>query len=99
MKLNKIEKIVIIVILLGVILVGGGFVFVMPSFEAIGRNSKTLAANLLEKAELEETLSRLDTIDADIDTQKKDALKLEGGFYPDLTTYEASEIANKIGLL
>lgn len=91
MKLNKVEKIIIAVILLGLILVGGAFIFVVPSFNEIGKNSETLAANLLEKAELDNTLARLDTIDADIEAAKADAKKAEGGFYPDLTTYEVGE--------
>jgi hypothetical protein len=93
MKLNKIEKIIIAVILLGLILVGGTFMFVVPSFKEIEKNNKVLAENRLEKAELDNTLARLDTIDADIETQKNEAKKAEGGFYPDLTTYEASEFA------
>ncbi len=93
MKLNKLEKIIVSVILLGLILIGGSIIFVKPSFDQIGRNTKTLQANLDEKAALEEKLSRLDTIDADIEAQKKDAVKYEGCFYPDLTSYEASEIA------
>ncbi|MBO6302435.1 MAG: hypothetical protein J6N15_08375 [Ruminiclostridium sp.] len=93
MRLNKLEKIIVAVILLGLILIGGTIIFVKPSFDQIGRNTKTLQANIEEKASLEERLSRLDTIDADIEEQKKDALKYEGCFYPDLTSYEASEIA------
>jgi hypothetical protein len=65
----------------------------MPSFQRIEKESKTLASNLEEKAQLDEKLARLDTIDADIDSTKKDALKYEGSFYPDLKSYEASEIA------
>ena len=93
MKLNKIEKIIIAIILLGLILVGGTFMFVMPSIQEIDKQNKTLDANLKEKADLETQLQRLETIDNDIAEQKKDALKYDGGFYPDLTTYEASEIA------
>jgi len=93
MKLNKIEKIILVVILLGLILVGGAFMFVMPSFNQISKNNDVLAKNLQEKAELDTRLARLDTIDADIETEKTNAKKAEGGFYPDLTTYEASELA------
>ena len=93
MKLNKIEKIILVVILLGLILVGGAFVFVVPSFNQINKNNDVLTKNLQEKAELDDRLARLNTIDADIDTQKSNAKKAEGGFYPDLTTYEASELA------
>lgn len=93
MKLNKIEKIIIAVILLGLILVGGTFLFVMPSFQRIEKESKTLASNIKEKEQLDEKLARLDTIDADIEATKNDALKYEGSFYPDLKSYEASEIA------
>lgn len=93
MKLNKIEKIVVIVILLGLILGGGFFLFVMPSYKKIDAAQKKLDANLQEQAQLNDRLSRLDTIDGDITAKKQDALKYEGTFYPDLTTYEASEIA------
>ena len=93
MKLNKVEKIIIAVILLGLILVGGTFLFVVPSFKEIEKQSLILVANLEEKAELDTKLERLNTIDADIETQRKDAIKYEGSFYPDLTSYEASELA------
>ena len=93
MRLSKVEKIVVAVILLGLILVGGTFLLVVPSFERIGQETKVLEANILEKLQLDERLTRLETIDADIDTSKKEAVKLEGGFFPDLTTYEASELA------
>lgn len=93
MRLSKVEKIVVAVILLGLILVGGTFLLIVPSFERIGKETTILEANLLEKAQLDERLSRLDTIDADISNSKTEAIKLEGGFFPDLTTYEASELA------
>lgn len=93
MKLNKIEKIIVAVILLGLILVGGAFIFVLPSFQNIEKNSAVLVKNMQEKLELDEKLERLNTIDDDITAQKNDAKKAEGGFYPDLTTYEASELA------
>lgn len=93
MKLNKIEKIVVVVILLGLILGGGFFLFVMPSYKKIDVAQKKLDANLQEQAQLNDRLSRLDTIDGDIEQKKKDALTFEGTFYPDLTTYETSEIA------
>lgn len=93
MRLSKVEKIVVAVILLGLILVGGTFLLVVPSFEEIGKAQKMLDANLEEKAALDQRLARLDTIDGDITASKNEAVKLEGGFFPDLTTYEASEIA------
>lgn len=93
MKLNKVEKIILVVILLGLILVGGAFMFVIPSFNQIGKNNDVLLKNQQEKAELDDRLARLNTIDADIETEKASAKKAEGGFYPDLTTYEASELA------
>lgn len=93
MRLSKVEKIVVAVILLGLILIGGTFLLVVPSFERIGKETTVLEANLIEKAQLDERLTRLDTIDADITSSKNEAVKLEGGFFPDLTTYEASELA------
>ena len=93
MRLSKVEKIVVAVILLGLILVGGTFLLVVPSFNEIGKATKMLEANIEEKLALDERLARLDTIDGDITNSKNEAVKLEGGFFPDLTTYEASELA------
>lgn len=93
MQLNKIEKIVVIVILLGLILVGGYFLFVAPSIKKIESAQKTLDSNRTEQAALADRLSRLETIGGEIDAQKQAAVKFEGTFYPDLTTYETSEIA------
>ena len=61
MKLNKIEKIIVAVILLGLILVGGAFIFVLPSFQNIAKNSAVLVKNMQEKLELDEKLERLKT--------------------------------------
>ena len=93
MKLNKIEKIIVAVILLGVILVGGAFMFIVPTFEKMDKANKEIEANKLERANLESELSRLNTIDNEISESKAEAIKHEGDFYPELTTYESSEIA------
>ena len=93
MRLNKIEKIVVVIIVIGLILGLGIFMFVKPSFEKIGTEQKTLENYQKELAELNEKLSRLDTIDADIQAQKDSALKYEKTFYPEMTTYEVSEMA------
>lgn len=93
MRLNKVEKIIVAVILLGVILVGGAFMFVVPTFDKMDKATKTRDANMVEKQNLEQELSRLNTIDDEIKETKDNAVKYEGNFYPDLTTYETSEIA------
>ena len=93
MKLNKIEKIIVAVIILGIILVGGAFMFIVPTFDKMDKANKARDANLLEKQNLEAELSRLNTIDSEITESKTEAIKHEGDFYPDLTTYETSEIA------
>ncbi len=93
MKLNKIEKIIVVILVLGVILGVGTFMFVKPSFDKIGVETKTLEAYQQELRELQDKLSRLDTIDGDIQEQKDTAKKFEGNFYPEMTTYETSEMA------
>ena len=97
MKLNKIEKIIVVIIVLGLILGLGIFMFVKPSFDDIGKQQKVLDSYKQELADLNAKLARLDTIDADIQTEKDTAMKYEKYFYPDMTTYEASELA--MGLL
>lgn len=93
MKLNKIEKIIVVILVIGVILGVGIFMFVKPSFDKIGVEQNTLANYQKELAELNDKLSRLDTIDGDIQAQKDSAKKYEGKFYPEMTTYETSELA------
>ena len=93
MKLNKVEKVIVVIIVLGLILGLGIFMLVKPSFEDIGKQQKVLDSYKTELNDLNAKLARLDTIDADIDEQKTLAKKYETKFYPDLTTYEASEIA------
>lgn len=93
MKLNKIEKIIVVILVIGVILGVGTFMFVKPSFDKIGVEQATLAAYQKELNELNEKLARLDTIDADIQVQLDSAKKYEGNFYPEMTTYEVSEMA------
>ncbi len=93
MKLNKIEKIIVVILVVGVILGVGIFMFVKPSFDQIGVEQRTLEAYQTELNELKDKLSRLDTIDADIQVQREAADKYEDYFYPEMTTYETSELA------
>lgn len=92
MNLTKVEKIIIIILVVGGILAAGIFMFVKPAFEGIEQANKSLDSMKKQEVELNEKLSREDTIDDEIKDAKKEAETLEGGFYPDLTTYEASEI-------
>lgn len=92
MNLTKVEKIIIVILVVGGILAAGIFMFVKPAFEGIESANKSLDSMKKQEVELEEKLSRENTIDDEIKDAKKDAETLEGGFYPDLTTYEASEI-------
>lgn len=93
MKLNKIEKIIVVVIVVGLILGIGIFMFVKPSYEQIDKERKTLTNYQQELSALQEKLARLNTIDADIQEQKNLTKDTELKFYPELTTYEVSEIA------
>lgn len=93
MNLTKVEKIIIIILVVGGILAAGIFMFVKPAFEDIDKANKSLDSMKQQEIELNEKLARESTIDTEIKDAKKDAETLEGGFYPDLTTYEAVEIA------
>lgn len=92
MKLNKIEKIVIAVLLTAGILTAGIIMFVLPAYQSIAKNNKELTSVQKELDDINTTLLRKDTIDKEIEDVRKEAEKLEGSFYPDLTTYEADEI-------
>lgn len=92
MNLTKVEKIIIIILVVGGILAAGIFMFVKPAFDGIESANKSLDNMKKQEVELNEKLARESTIDTEIKDAKKEAETLEGGFYPDLTTYEASEI-------
>lgn len=93
MNLTKVEKIIIVILVVGGILAAGIFMFVKPAFEGIEKANKSLDSMKQQETELNEKLARESTIDDEIKDAKKEAETLEGGFYPDLTTYEAVEIA------
>lgn len=93
MNLTKVEKIIIVILVVGGILAAGIFMFVKPAFEDIEKANKSLDSMKQQEIELNEKLARESTIDTEIKDAKKEAETLEGGFYPDLTTYEAVEIA------
>lgn len=95
MKLNKIEKIFVYVVILGLILIGGYFLFIHPYWAQIEKSQKTLANNKKELAQLNEKLEplRSGTLAASIETRREEAIKLEGTFFPDMTTYETVESA------
>ncbi|MGN0577232.1 MAG: hypothetical protein ACI4J4_01295 [Ruminiclostridium sp.] len=93
MNLTKVEKIIIAVLVIGAILAAGIFFFIVPSYQKIEQANKRLNTLKTEQSQLNEKLAREKTIDDEINTAKKEAIELEGCFYPDLTTYEATEIA------
>ena len=95
MKLNKFEKIFVYVIVLGLILIGGYFIFVHQYWGQIDTSQKTLEKNRKELQELNDTLAPLRNgeLANSIETRRKDALTFEGSFFPDLTTYETVETA------
>lgn len=92
MNLTKVEKIIIVILVVGGILAAGIFMFIKPAYDEITKANNSLKTMQQQETELNEKLSRESTIDNEIKDAKKEAETLEGGFYPDLTTYEASEI-------
>lgn len=92
MNLSKIEKTFIIILVVGAIIAGGIFLFIMPAKDKIDSANSRLDALKAEEEALNAELAREATIDDEIKTAKTSAEKLEGTFYPDLTTYEAVEI-------
>ena len=91
MNLGKIEKTIIAVLVIGAIIGFGIFLFVVPSFKKIETADNRYNSLLAEQQSIFEKLEREKTIDDEIKTAKKESEKLEGSFYPDLTTYEATE--------
>lgn len=92
MNLTKLEKTVIIILVVGGILAAGVFFFVLPAYKGIETANKNLDNMKSQRQRIEEQLAREATIDEEISEAKKGAETLEGGFYPDLTTYESVEI-------
>lgn len=92
MNLSKVEKIIIMVLVVGGILAAGFFFIFKPAYDGIGKAESNLKNAETAHADLMTKLERLNTIDDDIKTAKEDVADLEQKFYPDLTTYEAVEI-------
>lgn len=93
MNLSKIEKIIIMVLVVGGILALGIIFLCKPAYESIGRANNNLSKAQTDYDDLMARLTRLDTIDEDIAKVKESISELEDNFYPELTTYEAVEIA------
>ena len=93
MNLTKIEKIIIAILVVGGILAAGIFMFVKPAYDEIDKANKSLKNMQEQEDDINTKLLQENTIDDEIKEAKKDAETLEGGFYPDLTTYEAVEVA------
>lgn len=93
MNLTKVEKAIIAILVIGAILGFGIFLFAVPAFNNIGKEQSRLDALKKEQENLNAQLAREATIDTEISDAKKLAEELEGSFYPDLTSYETSEIA------
>lgn len=92
MNLSKIEKIFVIVLVVGIIVGVGIALFIVPAKDNIAAANSRLETLQKEEADLNAELAREQTIDQEISDAKKAAETLEGTFYPDLTTYEAVEI-------
>lgn len=93
MNLSKIEKIIIMVLVVGGILALGIIFMCKPAYESIEKAENNLTRAQSEYDDLLAKLARLDTIDEDIAKAKESVAELEDNFYPELTTYEAVEIA------
>jgi len=93
LNLTKIEKIIIAILVVGGILAAGIFMFVKPAYDEIDKANKSLKNMQEQEDDINTKLLQENTIDDEIKEAKKDAETLEGGFYPDLTTYEAVEVA------
>ena len=92
MNLSKVEKTIIMVLVVALIVGIGGWFFAWPAFQEIGK-AETKVKNLeTERTNIYASLERETTIDQEIEDAKKEAVKFEENFYPDLTTYEAVEV-------
>ena len=93
MNLSKLEKTVIMVLVIAIIIGLGAWLFAWPAYEEIGKAENKLEKLEKERKEIYAELEREATIDDEIKDAKAEAEKLEGSFYPDLTTYETVEVA------
>lgn len=92
MNLTKLEKGIIVFLVVGAILAAGIFFFIVPAYNSIEDAKDNLSNMQSQQAEIEAKLAREATIDDEISDVKKEAEKFEESFYPDLTTYEAVEL-------
>lgn len=96
MKLSNKEKIILAVFLAIVIIVAGIFIIVLPEYNKISTNQSSLDAVKAQREQLYQTLTRENTIDAEIETAINNANVFSGYFYDDMTTYEADVLVRQI---
>ncbi len=92
MQMSKQEKIIVFVLLILVILGIGLFVFILPNFNNIEPNQKSLDAANSSYSDILSQLEREKTIDSDIKEEYEKGKNLANGFYHDLTPVECDEI-------
>lgn len=96
MKLSNKEKVILAVFLAVVILVAGAFVLVVPEYQKIEGNRRSLESVKADRDQLYQTLTREDTIDEELKTAAKNADTFANYFYDDMTTYEADAMFREI---
>lgn len=88
---------VIVAVFLSIaIIVAGLFLFILPEYERIDTNKKSLQAARNELDQIYASLAREATIDQEIDDAIEQANTISLSFYDDMTTYEADVIVREI---
>ena len=96
MKLNKSDKIILLVFLVVLILGLGGWLIVYPAIQSISDNQNDLEKAKTERDIVYANLSRESTIDQEIKDAIKQGEELQKYFYDDLTPYQADMILSDI---
>lgn len=96
MKLSSKEMTILAVFLSIVIIVAGLFLFILPEYEKIEPNQKSLESAKTERDNIYASLSREATIDQEIQDAIDQANTISLYFYDDMTTYEADVVVREI---
>jgi len=95
-NISKLEKIIILVVIVGAILAAGGFFIVKPSYEKIGVVDQKIAQRQADIERADDLIARAAEIEAVYDVKRQRAESVHVGFYEEMTTTEAVTMVQSI---
>jgi len=95
-NISIVEKIIILVIVVGAVLGAGAFFFVIPEYEELGTLDKRIEEKEKQIETAEELQERERTLKAAIPAKRARAETVHTGFYNELTTTQAVDIVQRI---